>query len=97
MGTIRKTYGTAIKAKVAIEAVKEVLTVGQIASKFQVHPTQVGIWKKQLISGAEALFSDTGQKERQQEQEKMRELYQQIGQLTVERDWLKKKVGLLEP
>ena len=96
MGSIKKSYGTAFKAKEAIVAVKEIKTVGQIASEFQVHPIQVGIWKKRLLEGADSLFSDKEKQDRQKDREEVNELYRQIGQLKVETDWLKKKVGLLE-
>jgi len=54
---IRKVFTPTFKAKVALEATKGVETTGQLASRFQVHPTQIGVWKKRLIDGAERIFS----------------------------------------
>ena len=55
--SMRKAFTPAIKAKVALEAVKGVETVGQLASKFEVHPTQIGVWKKRLLDNIEGIFS----------------------------------------
>lgn len=91
----RKQYSPVFKAKVALEAVKGVRTLNELAGQFELHPTQIVQWKKRLVEGATGLFS--GRVERQQEQEAaLRDrLYQEIGQLKVELDWLKKKHELL--
>ena len=85
-----------MKAKIALEAVKEIETKGQIASKYQVHPIQVGLWKKQLLEQADKLFTDTNKKEKDTGQETLEELYKEIGKQKIEINWLKKKVGVLE-
>ncbi len=85
-----------MKAKIALEAVKEIATKGQIANKYQVHPIQVGLWKKQLLEQADKLFTDTKKKEKDTGQETLEELYKEIGKQKIEINWLKKKVGLLE-
>ena len=91
-----RAHPPALKARVAIEALKENQTITQIASHFGVHPTQINNWKKAAKEALKQLFSDKRKRVDKDQEELIRELYQQIGQLTVERDWLKKKVGLLE-
>jgi transposase-like protein len=90
----RKLIKAETKAKAALEAIKGQRTLNEIGSAYQVHPTQVVKWKKQLLDQAATLFADRrGRVEHSDQQEKDR-LYQQIGQLTVELDWVKKKSGL---
>lgn len=91
-----RAHPPAFKAKVAIEALKETKTISQLASHFGVHPTQINSWKHKAQEGLKQLFADKRKRVDKDQEELIRELYQQIGQLTVERDWLKKKVGLLE-
>ena len=91
----RKTFNKDFKARVAIEAIKGDRTVNQIASEFDVHPTQVNQWKKALLEGAGDIFSVKKEKREQSVEEEKDVLYQQIGKLQVEVDWLKKKTGLL--
>lgn len=89
----RRKFNAAFKAKVAVEALKEQLTLAELAEKYDLHPTQITEWKKQLLSGSEQVF-DQGKKagsEVSEQQEEKDELYKQIGQLKVENDWLKKK------
>jgi len=89
--TIRKRHGADFKARVALEALREQRTAAQIAGLYGVHPAQVGMWKKQARQGLAEVFAsgrDQGERERQ---ELVDELYKQIGQLTMELDWLKKK------
>ena len=92
----RKQYDARFKATVALEAVKEQQTIAQIASAYGVHPNQVGQWKKQLLSELPQLFSDSRKKETRNNEQLTGSLYQQIGQLKVELDWLKKKAELLD-
>jgi transposase-like protein len=91
----RKSFNTEFKAKVAIEAIKGHKTVNELASEFEISPSQINNWKKQLLDGASDTFSRGKQKrEAEYEAEKDR-LYQQVGKLQVELDWLKKKTGHL--
>lgn len=89
MSQKRRTHSADLKAKVALEAIKERRTVSEIASEYQIHPNQVTIWKNQLLENLGSVFSD-GRKHNQEKEDKEALLYQQIGQLQVEVDWLKK-------
>jgi putative transposase len=91
----RKNYSADFKAKVAIAAIKGDQTVNEIASTFGVHPNQVSIWKKQALSVIPDAFSSRLSRQAEADEELKARLYQQIGQLKVELDWLKKKAGLL--
>ena len=95
MGKRRKVHAAAFKAKVALAAVKEVRTVSELAGQFGVHPTLIHTWKKQLIEQAEELFRGSGRGRRgpDDSQAEAAQLYEQIGRLKVELDWLKKKTA----
>jgi putative transposase len=92
----RRTYKPDLKAKVALEAVKASQTTNEIASQFTIHPNMVTQWKKTLVSEAATLFSDKRERQKKDEVALRDNLYQQIGQLKVELDWLKKKIGMLD-
>jgi putative transposase len=88
----RKQHTAEFKAKVALEAAKGQRTISELASQYKIHPSQIAQWKKQLLDNASAVFS-TGRSQGSGEQEGLiNTLYQQIGQLTVEVEWLKKKL-----
>jgi transposase len=91
----RKRFTQQFKAKVAIEAVKGHMTANEIASEYEVHVTQVNSWKKQLLGNAEELFGKDAQKQQANHEQKASKLYEEIGRLKVEVDWLKKKTGHL--
>lgn len=91
----RKHYSADFKAKVAIAAIKGDKTVNEIASTFSVHPNQVMTWKKQVLGIIPDAFSSRQARQAEADDELKARLYQEIGQLKVELDWLKKKVGLL--
>jgi len=88
--TKRKRYTGALKAKVGLEALMGVKTVGQIAREYQVHPVQVTQWKGVIRDHLPELF-EPSRSEGEDSQELIAQLHEKIGQLTVEADWLKKK------
>jgi transposase-like protein len=94
MKRTRRTFSAEFKAKVAIEAIKEVKTTSELAQIYQIHPNLIGLWKKEFLLNAPKVF-DSGKEEsdhiRKLENEK-EELIRQIGQLTVDNNWLKKNV-----
>ena len=90
----RKSHSAAFKAQVALAAVKGDRTVNELAAQFGVHPTLIHAWKKQLLAGAEAVFAN-GAKPAGPQEDKSAELYEQIGRLKVELDWVKKKAAAL--
>jgi transposase-like protein len=90
MHNMRRGHDGAFKAKVALEAVKGEKTLAQLSSEFGVHANQIHQWRKQLLEGLPRLFSDRRKKEDRDREELLSELYQQIGQLKVELEWLKK-------
>lgn len=95
MSMQRKNYSADFKAKVAIAAIKGQHTINEIASQYGVHPNQVMGWKKQAVEAIPDSFSTRRERDRDADEELKAQLYQQIGQLKVELDWLKKKAGLL--
>ena len=91
MGKKRRTFSADLKAKIALEAIKELQTMSEIAAKHSVHPSQVTSWKKQLLEGLPLIFGNDLVLDEAAREEKESLLYQQIGQLQFELDWLKKK------
>jgi transposase-like protein len=90
----RKQYSAEFKAKVALEALKGQKSINELASAYELHPTQITQWKKQALESIPEAFSGKGQQTEKAQTDLTDELYQQIGQLKVELDWLKKKSGL---
>lgn len=89
----RKKYSQQFKFKVALEAVKELRTINDIASAFDVHPTQVNIWKKQLLTEGPTVFGQNAAQQLRKQEAREAELYEQIGRLKMELEWLKKKAA----
>ena len=92
MGTTRKRHSAAFKSKVALEAAKESKTLNELASEYGVHQGQISQWKKILLEGLPNIFSNNKSNNEAESTKKLDELYRQIGEVTVERDWLKKKL-----
>lgn len=88
----RRKHGSAFKAKVALAAIRGDKTIADLASEFDVHPHQIQSWKKALLENAGAVFERTNGKS-EDKSENSAELLQKIGQLTVERDFLARKLG----
>ena len=88
----RKRHSAEFKAQVALEAAKGIKTLNELASQYEVHAVQISQWKKQLLENVAGVFST--QKKNVNHAKKFDEIYRQIGEVTVERDWLKKKLNL---
>jgi putative transposase len=93
MARTRRRFDATFKAKVALEAIRGLKTISEIAKQFRVHPNQVTLWKKQLLSGAEQVFDTPGGQASKSDEPEAAELYEQIGRLKVELEWVKKKVA----
>jgi len=98
MAKKRSRPSGSFKAKVALAAVKEAKTVSELGSQFGVHPTQIHQWKRRLLEGAEEIFQSARSSSRAlQERENLEAgLYEQIGRLKMELEWVKKKAAQLE-
>jgi len=92
MGKKQRVFTAEYKARVALEAIKGQSTVAQIASQFEVHTTQITMWKKRAIVGLVGLFKKGAQNGKEDSQVRMDKLYQEIGKLQVENAFLKKAV-----
>jgi putative transposase len=92
----RRSLGAGLKAKVALAAVRGDKTTAQLASLFGVHVSQVTAWKKRLLAGVSELFADGRQRRKQDVEPNEQELFEQIGRLKMEVEWLKKKSTELE-
>ena len=90
----RKTFNCQIKAKVALEAIRGTKTPNDIAQEYNVHPTQVGLWKKELLASAPGVFDTKRGPKPVDESSSQDRLYSEIGRLKMELDWLKKKLGI---
>lgn len=93
---MRKHYTAAFKAKVVQELLKEEKTMAQLASEYEVHPTQLKEWRVRALEGLPSLFEkhDTTAELRASHEEQVTELYAEIGKLTTQVTWLKKKLQL---
>ena len=89
----RRSFSAEMKARIALEAIKGQKTIQEIASHYGVHPSQVTQWKRQVVEALPELFADRRSRPDSSDEALKAELYQQIGQLQVELDWLKKKSG----
>jgi transposase len=91
----RKNYTAAFKAQVALAALKGDKTVNELAGQFAVHPTLIHAWKKQLLAGAEAVFANGVKAAEADAQVVQAQLFEQIGRLKMELEWVKKKAAVL--
>jgi len=88
----RRRFSPNEKAKIALEAIKAELTMSEIVAKYEIHATQVNVWKKQAIEQLPSLFSNQTKQMVTDHSEELKTLYEQIGRLSIENEFLKKKV-----
>lgn len=91
MGSKRKQHSAEFKFKVALEAAKEQKTLSQLGSEYELHPTQISEWKRQLLQSSNQVFGKAANKADSEQSKVEIELYEQIGRLKMEIEWLKKK------
>lgn len=89
---MRKRFSNEFKAKVALAALRGDKTMSELASEFEVHPTQVSAWRNELKERATEIFGTPRDKAAGNKDELIEELYKNLGQMKVEHDWLKKKL-----
>ena len=95
MSKKRRRFSPDFKFRVALEAAKGERTMAELSSKYSVHPNQISHWKRQLLDGGATIFARNGTKEEQDQAAIQTDLYEQIGRLKMELEWLKKKAALL--
>ncbi len=92
----KRQYDASFKARVALEVIREKKTVNQLASQFGIHPTLLTRWRKEMLAGAEQVFSGGGggpkTRKKTGNEPEVKDLFEQIGRLNMELDWLKKKL-----
>jgi transposase-like protein len=96
MTTTRKRYSAKFKARVALEAIRGEKTLNQLGSQFQVHPVQIAQWRKAALEQLQELFVDGRTRKARDSEFNTDALYEQIGRLKMELEWLKKKAGMLD-
>jgi transposase-like protein len=92
MARQRKSYSASFKARIALAALQGDSTANELAAKHQIHPTLISNWKKALLGGAESLFAEGARTAKAHDQPDPAELFEQIGRLKMELEWLKKKL-----
>jgi transposase-like protein len=88
-----KRHSAQFKFKVALEAAKGTKTLAELASQYGLHPSQISEWKQQLLQDGPDVFSTQTARQQREQEALQTELYEQIGRLKMELEWLKKKVG----
>ena len=93
----KKTYCPQFKAKAALDLIKEEKSVGELVAQYEVHYTLLHKWRRELLEGIPRIFEDPRKKGRDDRDALIRELYSQVGRLTMQLDWLEKKCGRTAP
>lgn len=88
----RRKFSSDFKAKVVLEALRERHTIEELARKYELHPTQINLWKKEAVNNLATVFGKNTEGEKDRGEQQMEQLYSQIGQLKVENDFLKKRL-----
>lgn len=93
MGNKRKNYSKELKARIALDAIKGEKTLSELSTEYGVHPNQIRQWKKKLLDNSSEIFSRGKERDQANNEAEKDRLYQQIGKLQVEVEWLKKTLG----
>jgi len=93
MSKTRRRFSAEFKFKVALEAAKGTRTLNELSSEYGVHPNQISGWKRELLEGGAAVFSSNSAQQLREQETLLTELYEQIGRLKMELEWLKKKAA----
>jgi transposase len=94
MAKKRRKFSAGFKARVALEAIKERETIAALAAKYEVHPNQISNWKKELLDNASGVFDgECGKRHEKDVEKRQNQLYEKIGRIEMENDWLRKKLG----
>ena len=96
MSKKRRQHGSDFKAQVALAALREQQTVQELARRFAIHPSQIQEWKRRLLEGASEVFQNPQEKKALVDEPSVAELYEEIGRLKVQLEWLKKKAARFE-
>lgn len=88
----RRQFSAKFKAKVAVDAIKGMKTLSELSTEYKVHPNQISVWKKQLLSNAPGLFPSGKKQQQKSEEELTAPLYEEIGRLKMDIKWLEKKL-----
>lgn len=92
----RRQHPPAFKAKVAFEALKETKTIAELSSQYGVHPTQIKQWRQIMEQNGQKLYSEKDRKKDREKDDLIQRLYEQVGKLQIQVDWLKKKMGIVD-
>jgi transposase-like protein len=92
MSKKRRRFSADFKFKVALEAAKGTKTLNELSSEYDVHPNQISAWKRELLDSGDTLFSSKNARQQREQEALQAELYEQIGRLKMELEWLKKKL-----
>ena len=89
----RNRYSAEFKAKVALEAIRGEMTLSELGAKYEIHPNMIAGWKRKAIENLPEMFSTKSEKNKKDEEARIKELHAKIGELTIERDFLSKAFG----
>ena len=96
-GQETRRHSAAYKFRIALEALEGSKTISQLSSEHEIHPNMIRAWKRQLLEDGPSVFASNGERRQREQESQEAELYEQIGRLKMELEWLKKKVARFGP
>lgn len=96
LNNIHKVHPPALKTKVVLDVIKEAKTMAELSNEYGIHTTQIRRWKEKALIALNNCFSEVGAIKEKNQEELIQSLYQEIGRLKIELDWLKKKMGIID-